>query len=310
MMTKDSNTKYHSSPGYSSTRIKDAKKSMLHYKKALGLKLDNENLTFGSLVHCIYLEPETLHEEFIIYNEGERPNKKAGMTAKANEEWLQEMKNKADLAGLQGVVSTEQIKKAVDMREIAFEHPYIYALFNHPEKQPEVSFYQEMEFQNLKTGKMEKRNVKARPDLKIDDMKFIIDIKTTGEGGAEKNKFTRTIEYYNYDLSAAFYKDIMSIEDSKYHDYNFIWFVQEKTEPYHYNLIYASPEHLINGRKDYQRICSNIVTCEYLNFYPSYFGFDQIEGAFIQPPGYRKSADFLNVETIDIYRELRKNKAK
>ena len=44
---------------------------------------------------------------------------------------------------------------------------------------------------------------KARCDYVVDDM--VIDLKTTGEGGANPDKFTRSIVNFHYHLQAAHY---------------------------------------------------------------------------------------------------------
>jgi len=306
MEIKDSNSKYHGSDGYSSTRLKPGKDSMKHYKDALGVKLRGDALDFGSLVHCVYLEPETLQDAFIIYDETDKPTKHK-MTAQKNAAWLEEMRNKAELEGLDGVISKEQVLQAVNMKEAAFSDPVIEACFLNENGQPEISLYQEMEVKNLATGRMEKIKVKARPDLRITDCpcfgNLIVDIKSVGKsGGASLKSFSKIIEERAYDLSAAYYIDIQKFEDKEqgiYREWNFAWFVQETIPPYHYNFIYATQEHLQNGRKDYQNILSNIRTSEFLNFWPSYRGYSEFIGSQAPaPPRWRKEASLMDIETI------------
>jgi len=308
MEVKDGNSEYHGKKGYSSTQIKKGKDSMAHYRAAQGVQLRGEALTFGSLLHCLYLEPEELENDFVIYNEADRPDTKHKMSAKKNAAWLEEMQNKADIEGKDGVVSTDQILHGTAMREAAFKNPYIKWLFRGAHAIVERSIYQKMNVVNLKTGQTEVRQVKARPDWKQEDMGLILDIKSTAKaGGASKSAFRRHCEDLSYDLSAAFYLDIQKMQDQEngvQRNWQFVWFVQERDEPYHYNLIYATAEDIVKGRKDYETILSNIVTCEFTKVWPGYWGSAEIVGCVKEKPSsWAKVAEPLNMDAISFYQD-------
>ncbi len=312
MEAKDSNSFYHSQKGYSSTQLKNGIESMAHYKAAKGVKLRSEALTFGSLLHCVYLEPEKLEEDFIIYDPEDRPNKKA-KGGKANEAWINELQNEAELSGKEGAVSFQEVAKAKAMKKSAFKNPYVFMLFNHPDRIVEQSTYQKMNVKNIKNGHIKEIEVRARPDLEIKDLDLILDIKTVGiKGGASVDEFSRIADKRNYELSAAYYIDIRNLEQKeqgqKQIEYQFVWFAQEKEEPYNYNLIFATADHIAQGRVDYQILLENIVTSEYMRNWPCYPGYSEIMGCMANAPAkWRKRPKPLNIETIDWIEENKLN---
>ncbi len=90
---------------------------------------------------------------------------------------------------------------------------------------------------------------KCRCDYVIDDM--VIDLKTTGEGGASPDKFTKTIVNFNYHLAAAHYLQGTGAK-------RFIFVAVEKVFPYSVGIYELSPHFIERGYELQEQALSDI----------------------------------------------------
>lgn len=58
---------YHALPGVSITRLKELKRSGLHYQYRLANPLQSVPLTLGTAAHCAVLEPERFSRQFAVW---------------------------------------------------------------------------------------------------------------------------------------------------------------------------------------------------------------------------------------------------
>lgn len=85
---------------------------------------------------------------------------------------------------------------------------------------------------------------KCRPDILIDDIGIVCDLKTTAD--AEYYQFQRSIINYGYDIQAAHYlSGVQNQIDKQYKD--FMYIVCEKTDPYQVAFYRASEDMITNA---------------------------------------------------------------
>lgn len=115
---------------------------------------------------------------------------------------------------------------------------------------------------------------KYRTDIRIEkpNLVRIIDFKTGLDGDPHPLKFPKIIAKYQYHVSAAFYVD----NDRHIHGYDngvkteFYWIVQEKEEPYGFEIYAASRNMLAFGTYQYQAAIDVLKYCTENNYWPSY----------------------------------------
>jgi exodeoxyribonuclease VIII len=95
---------------------------------------------------------------------------------------------------------------------------------------------------------------KARADYINFNHNYIVDVKTTASLANEQS-FLKTIEKYNYDLSASFYCD--GFKNSTGKDFDFFFIVIEKQAPFNYGIYKLSDNLLHKGRLKYLQALEN-----------------------------------------------------
>lgn len=176
---------------YSSSQIKDALNDIEFFHKRYITK-EIENLSIpafdiGHYFHMALLEPQRLAVDTAIWYGDRRYGK----------EWD---KFKAD-NGNKCVITAKELEQAENLIRATRENPAIMDLLMHDEAKSEVSIFQEI--QGVKC--------KVRFDrLLISDNGFAIDLKSTTGNAKDMRKTQGKISEYNYDLSAAFYLDVLN----------------------------------------------------------------------------------------------------
>lgn len=225
---------YHAAPGIGSSLLREARKSMAHYKVRRDENMaSSKALDIGSAVHCLTLEPQTFEERFAV----QPPEIKRKQGAK----W--EAFQKAN-AGKTVVTETEM--ESIDAMADS--------LLNQAGKfltggYSEVSYW-------LKdaSGLL----LKARADYVIGDA--CIDLKTRRPGSPFD--FTRTIKY-DYDLQDALYRRVTGLADMI-----FIGVIKEK--PYPVLMRLQGAEVRARAEKKMGELFEQIQMAEELNDYPAY----------------------------------------
>ncbi len=215
---------YHSIDGVSSTQFDLMRKSMTAFELREHFKKSCVAFDEGQLIHDAILLPHLLDEMYI-----ESPTKGSDTVA-AN-------KLKADnpnkiIVG-QGMMDTA--------KEMAHKVDLIYGDFIRSAYK-EVSIFH----QNEVTGLLHK----CRPDIYNEQQKIIIDVKSSKANSHAE--FLKTLEQYDYDLSAAWYIDTMI--DAGFKVDAFAWLVVPKEAPHCPFGFYCTPELLEKGRSKYQSL--------------------------------------------------------
>lgn len=183
---RETNKNYHDGPGISSSELKQLLKSGAHYQAYLQSPPEpSKEMSVGSLVHALLLEPETLEKEFHVGDFNTRRGKDFEAAVKE--------------AGTRTLVSREEMAKALEIVEAftqqAKDHPCLNGQqYNLLDGVKEHSFY----WKDSTTG----IQCKVKPDC-ITPSGVIVDIKTTRNAGFDA--FQKSIVDYGYYLSAAYY---------------------------------------------------------------------------------------------------------
>ena len=249
----DSNEHYHSQPGISASGLKSMKQSPAHYHESkLNPTGQTDAMYFGELYHTFILENERFYKECTVINESERPDKRYGMSAKANKEWLDTFENPV-------TASTHEQLKA--MREVLFRHPYARALLTGGE-------YEHSYYCKLDIGANIPIEVRFRPDHVRHDKRIVVDLKTAQD--ASVDGFKKASANFEYQIQAALYSDLMELIMNETLGYDFFFVAQEKTPPYAFNIFQSSPQFLSIGRYEYELLLMLYAYCEETGKWPGY----------------------------------------
>ena len=236
---------YHSDPAYSSTDVKVFHKACpeVFFKYKYGSE-EFEHPTAvktafrtGELCHAFTLEPDRAK---VSYGVCGKQNTKAGKIQ------AEEMLAK----GIEPITSTEY-ELASNVANAVRKHPVASKLLTGG--QPELSFWVDDKATGLAC--------KCRTDYIKGDT--IIDLKTTGEGGAEPDTFSRTVARYLYHLQAAHYLQVTGAK-------KFIFVAVEKVFPFAVSVTELDPDALALGLELRNEALKGISQCHTDSYWPSY----------------------------------------
>lgn len=222
-----SNKDYHNAGGLSSTRFELIRKSVRAFK--LRDKFDFWKPCFdeGTLCHDCILTPDNIDKYYIESPTSGLDTDKANKLREANPDKI--------------VVGKGMIEKYREIASIVNEFvPFLEVA------KKEVSFFHYHEDADLL--------LQARPDIYIPDVGLLYDVKSTKENNQEE--FEKVIEKYNYDLSLAYYTDVLTLCGYKVDVEYAGWVCVPKTAPHIPFLVRISPELLEKGRSKYQELLS------------------------------------------------------
>lgn len=222
-----SNKDYHNAGGLSSTRFELIRKSVRAFK--LRDKFDFWKPCFdeGALCHDCILTPDNIDKYYIESPTSGLDTDKANKLREANPDKI--------------VVGKGMIEKYREIASIVNEFvPFLEVA------KKEVSFFHYHEDADLL--------LQARPDIYIPDVGLLYDVKSTKENNQEE--FEKVIEKYNYDLSLAYYTDVLTLCGYKVDVEYTGWVCVPKTAPHIPFLVRISPELLEKGRSKYQELLS------------------------------------------------------
>ena len=195
LIEKMSNEEYHSRPEFSSSQLKDMLRSSAHfYSNNILKEVERETKTamsFGTLAHTLFLEPEQFEHEFIIAPKFDRRTKAGKEEALA---WEQANQGKI-------LVDAEQVEGA--KRIVAnLQKLSSYADMQNNYGMPEASIFFTDPIYGLE--------LRIRPDWHIAPCKafpngLILDLKTTTD--ARAHAFQKKCGDFGYDLSAVMYRE-------------------------------------------------------------------------------------------------------
>ncbi|MDA3133609.1 RecE family exodeoxyribonuclease [Atlantibacter subterraneus] len=293
------NSVYHAANGISSTMVKDARVSLMFYHGRHVTKTirreSSEALTFGSLTHTLTLEPEKLHEEFVVFpgvpeeaftttdsmkafirefNADKPKAEQLKLTGKKEElqaairavnpgaifadEFEQQWRD--SVAG-KTILSIEQLALATAIQQALLNHESAGKLLRHPSRSVETSYFG----MDDETG----LEVRVRPDLEVEinGVRIGVDLKTISMGRIKQDglraRLHREIIDRDYHLSAGMYCSVADFDQ-------FFWIFVNKDEGYHWvAVIEASEDLLALGMQEYQKTMRALAQAYDTNYWPA-----------------------------------------
>ncbi len=234
IMRFNTNEEYHSdSSSLSSSGLKEMLVSPAHFLAARrAVHTSTKAFDFGSLLHTTILEPHKLHDEYAIF-EG-----KFDARIKACKQFAEENVGKI-------IVDREQFVTASDIAAKVFRKVFrgrtLAAWLADCDKEPSIYWTNPLGQQ-----------LRVRPDAMCDAA--IFDLKSTAR--TDIRKFRRTVEDFDYDLSAAMYRDGARVFDGRARP--FVWIVCEKEDPYSVSIVEAGDTVIENGHRKYAQALTDL----------------------------------------------------
>lgn len=229
-----SNSSYHSNGGLSSTKFSLMRLSFRAFEYRHLFDFHKDAFDEGNLIHDCILLPHLVSSSYI-----ESPT--TGLdTAKANE-LRQKFPDKI-------IVGKGMIEKYQELAKVV---RIIFPFIAIPTTKTEVSFFHKDEDSGLM--------FQIRPDIYNPEIGMLYDVKSTKANN--HREFEKIIEEYDYDLSIAFYFDVLQLCGYKT-NINFTgWLCIPKQSPSVPFLFRVSEELIEKGRSKYQTILN-----EYIEF--------------------------------------------
>jgi hypothetical protein len=261
------NDVYHKEKGFiSSSQIKVGLGSPHYYKffvkDGKGKKEETKQLSFGTLVHTLVLEPEKFDSEYVVM-----PDKKLDMRKAADKAWKEAFDKEHEG---KTTVSSDDFEKAVTCRDSVYAHQDARRLLELPGIS-ESSVYVELDHM-LPGGEVVKVKVRVRPDRLSPD-NCIIDLKTAknvardaferdafGTWRASNGDLKWGHYSYHYDLSAALYVRALEVLDQK--TLPFHWIVVKNDQPWETAVYTASRKRIKEGDIKLNHALTTIIMAE------------------------------------------------
>jgi hypothetical protein len=220
-IVKDSNDQYHAQKSISASGLKEiSKNSVYHYLNRL--PFESSAMALGTAVHTALLEPDTFYDIYYPMPEIKDARTKEGRLLKKEAEEKSEGKICLSFWDYKKI---KTILKNFKSNKLARAYC---------KGEVELSHY--LKHDNV--------DVRVRPDVINHVSDFICDVKTTQD--ASPKAFRSSIYKFNYHLQAAFYMDMLGIN-------NFKFVVCETNHP-HAVVVYTLDDDMIElGRKKWQQ---------------------------------------------------------
>jgi len=265
------NEVYHAWPeGISSSGLKAVNKSAAHFKFMAGFSTSRAK-ELGTAIHAALLEPERFKADYVLLRD---------VTDRRASEYKQAIKvHSSEL-----VLSAPEADKVVGMQEAVLSNPLMWSRLTGKGWRELSLFVRDPETQVL---------VRVRFDLLLESG-IIVDLKKTQD--ARQDAFSRSIDNYEYDLSAALYADAMEWATGK--PYQFEFAAVEEEMPHGCKLYRPCETTMQEGRRKYRLALDTFAECEETGVWPS-LPCDEPE--IISLPGYRMAQIENELEDGGVY---------
>lgn len=268
IIEKMGNTEYHAHPNFSSSQLKEMLRSAAHFKvnclapdeddenddKGADVKKQNGDMLLGTLVHCLFLEPDVFDSEFVVSQKFDRRTKDGKAEAAAFEA--------ANVGKM--IIDQDMLDAAKGMVETLTQHP-VYQVMQNNYGMAEASIFFQDPISDL--------HLRVRPDWHIPPCTnfpngLIIDLKTTED--ARPEAFSRTCANFGYDLSAAMYQkgfqEYYKTEDKP----PFYLLAVERKKPFNTLCYTAGDLFLAVGNARFRRATTALSECLLINEWDGY----------------------------------------
>jgi hypothetical protein len=181
-----------------------------------------EAMVFGTLLHTLIMEPETVDDRFIVASKVDRRTKEgkaawSEFLSKADgKEIVSEDVFQMCLKASDSIAKHDQVAKFLG-RKADIETPLPWELLGVP--------------------------MKCRPDAVYNDLRLIVDYKTTGD--ASPKEFARSVFNFGYDRQAWCYRE--AIFQLTGEVFRFLFVVVNKEEPYTSAVYELGPSEMLGG---------------------------------------------------------------
>jgi len=251
------NDAYHSHPeGISSTGLKAVLRSPAHYKFQAAYETTRAK-QMGTACHTAMLEPDRYKAEYVLLRE-------------VNVRTASEYKQAVKVHGSEIVLVAHEADKVAGMQEAVLSNPLMRSRLTGEGWRELSLFVRDPDTQVL---------IRVRYDLLLNDG-TIVDVKKTQD--ARPDPFSRAIDNYGYDLSAALYVDAFEWATGKEAQFEFA--AVEETMPHGHKLYRPCDTTLGEGRRKYREALASFAQCDLDGVWPS-LPCDEPE--IISLPGYR-----------------------
>ena len=202
-------------------------------------KITTPAMKFGSMIHKFILEHSDFNKCYGLLDD------KRSKVGKAKALVMQEQ-------GVQTYTSAE-LDTLIGIEQSIYKNDFCGEILNKSSGKAEQSFW----WTHMETG----LPCKARCDYVVDDM--VIDLKTTGEGGANPDKFTRSIVNFHYHLQAAHYLQATGAK-------RFVFIAVEKVFPYSVGIYQLSQNFIEKGYELQEQTLQEILEATTSKFWRGY----------------------------------------
>lgn len=232
------NAEYHETPAVSKSDLDLISRSPMHYKLAKqSPKEQTPSMLLGSVVHKLVLEPESFDAEYIAAPECDRRTK-AGKEA-----WAEFMEK---CTAEQTVIDAATLSIAQEIAEAVRKHPLAAKLLQGGKAETS-------HFWNDDNG----IECKCRPDYLREDIRTVVDLKTTQNSSPEE--FMKSAYNFRYHVQAAWYLDGLRRLGF---DVEHFMFIAVETKPPYPVVVYNADELMMQlGRAAYKEDMETYRTC-------------------------------------------------
>ena len=236
------NDAYHSHPeGVSSTGLKAVLRSPAHYKFQAAYETTRAK-QMGTACHTAMLEPDRYKAEYVLLRE-------------VNVRTASEYKQAVKVHGSEIVLVAHEADKVAGMQEAVLANPLMRSRLTGEGWRELSLFVREPDTQVL---------IRVRYDLLLTDG-TIVDVKKTQD--ARPDAFSRAVDNYGYDLSAALYVD--AFEWATGEEAQFEFAAVEEVMPHGHKLYRPCDTTLGEGRRKYREALATFSQCELYGVWPS-----------------------------------------
>lgn len=265
------NAQYHAHPAISSSDVKAvALKSLAHWKGAV--RKSSSAFDLGTAVHALLLEP---HLDLVVKGPADR----------RGNEW-KDKKLGADLDG-KLLLTSGEYDIAMSMRDAVMQHDVAAEMLQRSGLIAEASFFAT----DPETG----LQIKCRPDAVHPESGLLVDVKTTKTASPEG--FAREVQAYGYDIQAAFYQHVLTLNDIRCRPMTFI--CVEKEPPFAVCVHVLSDSYVAHGMRRAEDAIRKIITATRNNSFTT--GWPSVN--VIEPPrwlGLDAEADDADDDADDV----------
>ena len=240
---------YHAHAAVGSTTLKTIHaKTPAHARAQLdGPKEPTPAMRFGTALHTVLLEPDSVGRRIAVLPEGIDRRTKAGKA-----DWDAFHAENAE----RQVVTADDWAKLKAIQASVRGNPLALALLRHGYAEPSI-FWDDGD-----TGTA----CKCRPDWLNEAARVVVDLKSTQD--AEPRAFERHAYALGYHLQAAYYLD--GVRELAFEPEAFVFVAVEKEPPYAVAFYQASASFLEAGRIAYRMALATFAECEAKGEWPGY----------------------------------------